>query len=312
MTARTISTDPRTLLTLPLFLLAGCGGGADDGAGEGADAPAAPREVAEMTVENVGFATPESVLHLTDADVYLVSNINGAPLDADGNGFISRLSPEGEVLELRFIDGAAEGVTLNAPKGMAATGGTLYVTDIDCLRMFDVATGAPTGEQCIEGATFLNDVAADSDGNVYFTDSGLDAAFEGTGADAIYMLSGGTVAPVLADPSLGRPNGVASMNGGLQIVTFGSGESYFVAPTGERSGITAIAGSLDGIEPLEDGGYLVSSWGNSAVHRVAADGTVTTVVEGVDAPADIGFDRTRSRILIPLFNGDAVVFRTLR
>ena len=69
-----------------------------------------------------GFSTPESVLHDPEADIYLVSNINGSPLERDGNGFISRVTPDGKVETLKFIAGGVKGVTLNAPKGMAITG----------------------------------------------------------------------------------------------------------------------------------------------------------------------------------------------
>lgn len=265
----------------------------------------------DMALENVGFATPESVLHDPVADVYLVSNINGAPVEADGNGFISRLAPDGEVLDLKWIDGEATGVTLNAPKGMAISRDHLFVADIDCLRVFDLTTGEPLEEHCVEGATFLNDVAADGQGNVYFTDSGLDASFGPTGADAIYLLSGGAVMTVASGEELGRPNGVAVVAGGLRIVTFGSGESYGVTPTGERTDVVAVAGSLDGVEMMADGSYLVSSWDEQAVIHIGADGTRESVVEDVEAPADIGFDRSRNRILIPLFNGNAVLFRAL-
>ena len=65
------------------------------------------------TIEGVGFQTPESVLYDARADVYLVSNINGNPTGVDGNGFISRVTPSGRVT-VKWIDGAAPGVTLNA------------------------------------------------------------------------------------------------------------------------------------------------------------------------------------------------------
>lgn len=298
-------------LCLGLLLAAGCEGDAAENTDEmGAAAPAVMAPAPDMTIENVGFATPESVLHDTSADVYLVSNINGTPLDKDGNGFISRLSPAGEVLDLKWIDGGADGVTLNAPKGMAISNGQLFVADIDCLRVFDASTGAPAGEHCIEGATFLNDVAADNQSNIYFTDTGLDAAFGPTGADAIYLLSGGAVLPVVRGAELGHPNGITVMAGGIRVVTFGSGESYRVTPMGERVEAVAIAGSLDGVE-LSGDGFLVSSWDDQAVYHVMANGAREIVVEGVEAPADIGLDRTRNRILIPLFNGNAVWFRTM-
>ncbi len=100
------------------------------------------------------------MLYVPGDDVYLVSNINGAPLDKDGNGFISRLAPDGSVLDLKWIDGGAPGVALDAPKGMAIAGGVLYVADITELRMFDASSGEPMGSVEVPGSTFLNDVAA--------------------------------------------------------------------------------------------------------------------------------------------------------
>jgi len=120
---------------------------------------------AELRVENVGLATPESVLHDTAADVYLVSNINGAPLEIDGNGFISRLSPDGTVIDLKWIDGKNPGTELNAPKGMAIVDDTLYVADISVVRRFNRVTGEYLGAVDIPGATFVNDLATTRDGH---------------------------------------------------------------------------------------------------------------------------------------------------
>ena len=41
-----------------------------------------------IVIKDVGFMTPESVLHDAEQDIYLVANINGDPLGVDGNGFI--------------------------------------------------------------------------------------------------------------------------------------------------------------------------------------------------------------------------------
>src|SRR5688500_12740589 len=115
-----------------------------DGADKAAPAP--------IVVKDVGFLTPESILHEGTSDTYLVSNINGTPLDKDDNGFISKLSPEGKVLELKWIDGSAATVELNAPKGLGVSGGTLYVADIDTIRTFDLATGKPSAQTKAAGA----------------------------------------------------------------------------------------------------------------------------------------------------------------
>jgi hypothetical protein len=149
---------------------------------------------AGINVEKVGFKTPESVMYDANADVYLVSNINvdGVPTKKDNNGFISRLNPDGTVQNLKWIAGGANGVTLNAPKGMAIVEGTLYVTDLDTVRKFDLTSGEALGEIPIEGTTFLNDLAADEDGAVYVSDTGLTADEKGigpNGTDAVYRIS---------------------------------------------------------------------------------------------------------------------------
>lgn len=286
--------------------LAMCGGGDDSPPGAETETEA---ETGGFIVSGVGFATPESVLHDPEADVYLVSNINGGPLDEDDNGFISRLSPEGDVLELRWIDGASDDVTLNAPKGMAVQGSMLYVADIDCIRMFDRATGAPAGEACPPTASFLNDVAAAPDGNsVLFTDSGLDASFASTGSDAVYRLADdGRITVLIREEGLGAPNGVAVGSRGIFVVTFMSGEVFSLDAEGNRTDVMpASERQIDGIEMMDDGGFLMSSWGDRAVYRVGGDGSVSQVVGDVDAPADIGYDRMRNRVLVPLFNANEV------
>lgn len=288
--------------------LAGCGGGGDTDA-----TSSAASEPVSISVAGVGFATPESVLHDVAADLYLVSNINGSPTDKDGNGFISRVSPDGSLSELKWIDGEAPGVTLNAPKGMAIANGNLYVADIDCLRSFDQISGEPTGEICVDGATFLNDVAAALDGSVLFTDSGLDPSFAPSGTDAVYRLTGGSqVLLVLAHPNLGAPNGIVDTGDGILVVTFMSGEVFRIRPS--VAPIPVVAPSemqLDGVVALPDGRVLMSSWGDSCIHELSPAGATSCIISDVAAPADIGVDAGRNRVLIPLFNDDAVLIQTI-
>jgi hypothetical protein len=283
--------------------------------GEGGDtdtmSPAAPEPVS-IRVDGVGFSTPESVLHDEAADLYLVSNINGSPTDKDGNGFISRVASDGSLEALKWIDGEAPGVTLHAPKGMAIANGNLYVADIDCLRSFDQVSGEPTGEICVDGATFLNDVAAALDGSILFTDSGLDPSFSPSGTDAVYRLDGGEVLTVLANPDLGAPNGIVDTNDGILVVTFMSGEVFRIRPSVAP---TPIAGpsemQLDGIVVLPNDRVFMSSWGDSCVHELTASGEAQCIISDVAAPADIGADAGRNRVLIPLFNDNAVLIRTI-
>ena len=282
------------------------------GGGESETETSAAAEPVTIRVAEVGFSTPESVLHDEAADLYLVSNINGTPTDKDGNGFISRVSPDGNVVDLKWIDGEAPGVTLHAPKGMAIANGNVYVADIDCLRSFDQASGEPTGEVCVDGATFLNDVAAALDGSVLFTDSGLDPSFAPTGADAVYRLVGSELLTVLAHPNLGAPNGIVDTSDGILVVTFMSGEVFRIRASVAPTPIVAPSEmQLDGVVVLANGRVLMSSWGDSCVHELSASGQVQCIISDVAAPADIGADAGRNRVLIPLFNDNAVLIQTI-
>jgi len=262
----------------------------------------APAPAPDEVMNVGGFQTPESVVHDTTSDRYLVSNIAGAPGEADGNGFISRVRPDGTVEQLRWIDGAAPNVTLHAPKGLAIANGRLYVSDLTVVRTFDLASGEPRDTIEFPGSTFLNDVAAAADGTVYVSDSGFNADFSRSGTDAIYAIAtDGAVSTIAASPELGGPNGLLPREDGVWVVTFASGELYRIDADGERTDVQSLpAGQLDGLVETAEGDFVVSSWEASSLLRGAGT-EFATVGEEAPAPADIALDTGRDRVLIPLF-----------
>lgn len=256
-----------------------------------------------------GFNTPESVYYDAEGDRYLVSNIGGKPTAVDNDGYISIVSPEGKVITEKWIAGGTTvgkaKITLNAPKGTVISKGLLYVADLDTVRMFDAKTGAPKGEVKIKDATFLNDVAAGPDGKIYVSDSGLKqndkGDFEQTGTDAVYTVTKAKATIVAKDKSLGGPNGLYATKDGVWVVTFGSGELYRLDAKGKKSdAIKLPKGALDGIVPMGDM-LFISSWEGSTVFKGKAAGPFEPVLTELKAPADIGLDTKRSRILVPRF-----------
>src|SRR5690606_25279302 len=167
-----------------------------------------------------------------EQDVYFVSNINGSPTATDGNGFISKVGPDGKVIELKWIDGSQADVTLNAPKGMAIAGDKLYVADLTFVRIFDRKSGKPLGKVGAGGASFLNGVAAAPDGTIYVSDSGLKAGKDGlepNGTDAIYRIGNrGMAEPIIRGAELNRPNGLVADNDGVWVASYGTSELYRV------------------------------------------------------------------------------------
>lgn len=264
---------------------------------------------ASITWKALGLSTPDSVLHDEAADEYLVSNIDGQPLEADGKAFISRLSPNGAVVSLRWIQGGSNKVELNAPKGMAILGPHLYVADIDVVRIFERKTGAHVADVRIPGATFLNDVAVAPDGRVLVSDTGLSATagggLEPSDTDAVYAIDGDRKVTPLVDRRIGGPNGLVVAGDKIWVVSFGSGEIYSL-DQGKAVEIHKLPkGSLDGVVQIGDE-MLVSSWGASAIYRGRPGGPWTAVIRDVRSPGDIGYDTKRSRVLVPLSSEDEV------
>lgn len=273
-------------------------------------APAAAAPKPKPTLTWRGLLQPESIFVDAEQDRYLVTNVNGTPFAADNNGFISELSPDGTVKNLKLVS-ANEKTKLNAPKGIAVVKGIIHVADIDTVRMFDGTTGAYKGEIKIEGATFLNDLAAGPDGKIYVADSGIAqrapaTEFEATGGDAIYVIEKGKAKVLVQSKGLHQPNGLVVDDKGLIVCAMGMPEVYRVGPRGEITDRTTIPGGmLDGFARA-GASVLVSSWQASTIYRGALGGTFVPVVENVPGPADFAYDEKRGRAIVPRMLENAV------
>lgn len=242
-----------------------------------------------------GFSGPESVRYDPDQDVYFVANFNGPGGDEDDNGFISRVLPDGTVEELRFIDGADAAVTLHAPRGMYIAGDTLWAADAGAVRGFDRRTGASlaTIDFSRHDPGFLNDVVAGPDGALYVTD---------TRASRLFRVAGGEIEVILEGDLLDAPNGVTwdARNGHLVVLPFGGTRELltWTPGTGEVGGIqVGVGGRYDGVEVLETGGLVLSSQADSTI-IVLRDGFARSW-RTAGAPADIGLDTRRGRVVVP-------------
>jgi sugar lactone lactonase YvrE len=246
----------RISLVVAALLLVACASAAPTG-----PAHLAPHWRAE------GFAEPESVAMSADGRTLYVSNVAGEPAAKDGVGFISRVSPQGAMIEREWIKG------LNAPKGMAVASGRLYVSDIDALVVVDVARSAVVSRIAVDGARFLNDVVMAPDGAVLISDSG--------GAK-IYAVKDGAVSVWLADPLLAAVNGL-TMEGGALLVSTMQGRLLKVDLA--TRAITQLAEGLgdgDGVSPLGAGHYLFSEWPGRIFH-VTPDGAHTVLLDTREA-----------------------------
>jgi sugar lactone lactonase YvrE len=301
-----------------LTLVAGCTREESEATGDSAAGVAAPAEFSRAASIQGELKTPESVRFDPVDDVFFVSNINGSPGAKDNNGFISRIRAEGgEIDSLMFIAGGRGGVTLNAPKGLAITGDTLWVADIDAIRAFDKKTGRPIASYPVRGAVFLNDIAAGPDGALYITDTGIQISATGMthpGPDRIFKLTrSGEVSTALQFRPLVGPNGIAWDDANQRFIIVAFAGNDLVAWKPGDSTTTPIAtgkGQFDGVERLADGRVLVSTWADSSIY-VLDGSALVRAVPGVASPADIGVDTKRNRVAVPLFEGNRVELFTI-
>lgn len=277
--------------------------------------PDSRNEFARKVGEIVDLHNPESVKYDGEQDVFFVSNIQGYGSDRDDHGFILRVNAADYTKNRIFAQSGKNGVTLNAPKGMAIQADTLWVTDIDVLRGFDRHTGAPVANIDLKGrgAVLLNDVALGPDNSLMITDTGILMSPKGVihvGGDKLFqVMPDKSVKVIQWNPRLEWPNGVTWDAVGKRWIVvnfdpFTSTVSQF-STTGPISSIGHGVGRFDGVEVLPDGKILVASWVDSSVHRISG-GTDEKIIRHLTQPADIGYDFRRGRVLVPLSGPDAV------
>lgn len=237
-----------------LLLTAGCGSPPRD---------VAHQETREPVWRLTGLADPESVALAADGRTLYVANVAGEGEVKDGNGFISRVSIGGKMLQRTWVTG------LDAPKGAIVSGGKLYVSDIDRLVEIDTASGRITARYPAPGATFLNDVGVAPDGAVLVADSG-------TGR--IFALQGGAMAVWSADPLLKSVNGLLPERERLLVTTM---EGKLLAVDYRTRVVTVLADGLglaDGVARAEGDNYFVSEWPGRLFY-VRPGGEAATVMD---------------------------------
>jgi hypothetical protein len=259
-----------------------------------------------------GFASPESAFYDAASNAVFVSSINGQILEKDGNGYISRLSPDGKVVAEKWATG------LHAPKGLRSARGVLYAADIDEVVGFDIKSGKEASRVKIDGAVFLNDLATAPDGTIYVSDSTALKIFEVRNGTASVFVEGGK--------QVEQPNGLLVDGGRLILGSVGpapvpgaprgggagrgsvSGHLFaFDRTSKQRTLLTAEpVGGIDGIELDGRGGLLVTDVIGQRLLRVSKAGTVTVLAGFTAGGADFGYIGARRLAIVPFLFGNSV------
>ena len=252
-------------------------------------------DVAKQKVfANIGLLNSECIRYDAANDRYLISNLGTR--GPENNGYITIMSPDGTIVNQKFIEGGKNGATLIDPLGIYIQDGMIWVADITHMRKFDLKTGAPRGEVALVGANRPNDIFVMPGGQAYLSDNG------GVSGSIIKVSPSGQVSLLQPrDDIMEKPNGVAVMPDGT-LIHGGRGVnvSYRDRDTGRLiKEKTLPTGQFDALIPLADGGFLAASQLGKNIYKVSANGDVTEVAKEIAVPAAIGYDTKRNRLLIP-------------
>jgi hypothetical protein len=255
------------------------------------------------TVSN-NLSAPESVYFEPDSKLVFISNIAGEGNQKDGKGWIQLLKPSGEIIDPLWIE------NLNAPKGMRAKNGFLWVTDIDQVIAINIKEKKITKKISIPKAIFLNDIAISDSGTVYVSD---------TIGRTIYEINNDSVSIFLSGDQTESPNGLLIKNQKLFVAAWGLaapdwstttlGNLYSIDLKTKKKNIVTKAplGNLDGLELKDDNTFITSDWMAGKLYTITLNGEVTHLsFEKKMGTADIGYIPEDQTLIIPYMKDHVV------
>ena len=252
-----------------------------------------------------GFEGPEAVRYDEELDVYFVSCFVGST-SGDANGYVSKVSSDGIIQELKFMTGTDE-YPFDAGRGMYITGDTLWVADHSGVHYFNKKSGDHLGFVdfgAFENG-FINDIVQGNDGYLYVTD---------TGARSLFRIKD-FQAELVTDELPIMPNGIAKLpSGELAFAPWNDGpEIYQYNVQTDMLSVYATAAGSDNYDGIEyfDGGLITSSQFDSSLHLMV-DKKDELFIKLPGRPADIAIDPNRGIVAVPYVALNRVDFWLLK
>ncbi len=245
-----------------------------------------------------GLMMPESAAWDPKRDQFYVSNINPAGAAGFGEqGFISRIDAAGQVLDIGWVTG------LRGPTGVAVLDDRLYVVERTGVAVIDLDRAEIVQRHLIESeGGFLNDIAVDSDGTLFVSDSRL---------GAIYRVRNGETGLWLRNGAIAGANGLVVQGDRLIATTMGSESLVFLDL--ETAKIESIIDLRpfggDGITADGTDAFLVSDF-NGLLLRVTPTGDRDVLIDTRDVGislTDFAFAPEHGLVVIPTLRGNSVM-----
>ena len=266
-----------------------------------------------VLAEQPAFSQPESAYFYTsgstDPGVYFISSTNG-----DDVGWVSKLAADGSMIDPRWA------TDLRNPMGMRVSGNRLWINNTTEVVGLNLDNPSDRIVYPIDGAISLNDLATDSSGHAYLSDSLNSRVVK------VNLATGENNTYISTSPS--SPNGLLVQGDRLYIASWGvmsdrpeeraqwitktAGDLYWVSlkdSTKSRHIIVPELGNLDGVEIDQKGNIYVSDWESGKLYKISS-GTKTVVGLGQygQGLADIGLNSLTGELALPVMLSSEVLF----
>jgi sugar lactone lactonase YvrE len=238
------------------------------------------------------FSWPETVLYDRRHDVLYISN-----LYTEGTQFISKVKLNGEIEAREWIMGLIQ------PTGMALFKDKLFVVERASVAEIDISSGQIVKKHAVPSPGFLNDIAIDSEGNIYISDSQKGQILKYSNGEFSTWKSGKEFVQVNGlQYSNGKLYAGCSSDASLRSIDLKSGEI--------RTMIRLDPGAVvDGIETDEEGNILVSDY-NGKIYSVSQEGQKMILLDST-APrhfcANFAYIPEKKLFIVPSLNDNRVI-----
>ncbi|MFL2560863.1 MAG: hypothetical protein ACJ0RP_03705 [Gammaproteobacteria bacterium] len=268
---------------------------------------------ASVLANEPAFAQPESAYFYTsgstDPGVYFISSTNGNEM-----GWVSKLAADGSMIDSRWA------TNIRNPMGMRVSGKRLWVNNITEIIGINLKDPSDRIVYSIDDAILLNDLATDSSGYAYLSDSmnsrvvridlatGENSTFISTlpsspngllvHGDKLYIASWG----IMSEQPEERAEWITQTAGDLYWVSLKESENvrHIVAPE---------LGNLDGVEIDQQGNIYVSDWENGKLYKISSSNkTVIELGQYKQGLADLGLNSLTGELVLPIMLSSEVLF----
>lgn len=233
--------------------------------------------------DSVTLKGPESVLFDSISNSLYVSSMK--------SGSVVRMGLDGKVIKSDWITG------LNSNKGSAMLSGLFYTAEPSAVAIVNIDKALAVKRIPIDSAVNLNDVAIDSKGILYISDTRAGKVFRiKKGKSSLYL------------DNMPGANGLLTVNTDLYVLT----STSFLKVNANKV-VTTIAdgfeSGLDGIVMIEKNEFIISNY-KGILYYVNTNGTKYVLLDTRTnniMSNDISYDRKTKTLYVPSFGSNRVI-----